>query len=146
MQLSQNFSLAELEKSQTAISSGIDNTMPENLISNAVALCMNVWQPTRDEWGPIAVTSGYRCPELNQVLGSKASSDHLRGRAIDGIPKHVPIEDVFNWMRENLEYDQIILERLDGREWIHASYREGNNRMEALTYDGTYHAVNDNEE
>lgn len=146
MQLSQNFSLEAFERSSRAIKEGINNSMPENLIPNAIALCDSVWQPTRDKFGEITESSGYRCPELNQLLGSKSSSDHLRGLALDGVPKYANIVEVFDWMRKNLEYDQIILERVDGREWIHASYRQGNNRMEAMTYDGEYHAVNDNEE
>lgn len=145
MNLSENFSLEAFERSHRAVKEGINNSMPENLIPNAVALCMNVWQPTREKFGEISESSGYRCPELNQLLGSKSSSSHPRGEALDGVPKYAPIAEVFDWMRKNLEYDQIILERVDGREWIHASYREGNNRMEALTYDGEdYIAANDN--
>jgi len=132
VQLSQNFSLAEFEKSQTAINNGIDNTIPANLIPNAVALCMNVLQPTRDHIGPIGINSGYRSPELNQAVLGASASQHMRGEAADiSIGSNDQNRELFEWMCLNVPHDQIILER--GGKWIHVSYKE--NRFQTLELD-----------
>ena len=74
MKLSQNFSLRELTKSQTAERKGIDNTPTDEHIENLKLLCENILQPVRDEWGVVSVSSGYRSPALCQAIGSKHQS------------------------------------------------------------------------
>jgi len=132
--LSENFTLAEFEKSQTAKDAGIDNTLPDNLLPNAVALCMNVLQPTRDHIGPIGVNSGYRCPELNQAVDGATASQHMRGEAADiTIGSNDQNRSLFTWMRINVPHDQIILER--GGKWIHVSFKEKGNRFQTRELD-----------
>lgn len=134
MQLSKNFSLKEFEHSQTAISNDIDNTMPDDLLTNAVALCMDVLQPTRDHIGAIGINSGYRCPELNQSVGGASASQHMRGEAADiTIGSNEQNRALFTWMRVNVPHDQIILER--GGKWIHVSYKESGNRFQTKELD-----------
>jgi len=119
VQLSQNFSREDFEKSADALAAGINNTMPDNLLPNAVELCLNVMQPTRDKFGVLIETSGYRCPELNQIQNGSEGSQHMRGEALDFLSRDANIDDVFYWMRTNLIYDQIILENHGGKKWIH---------------------------
>ena len=81
MNLSQNFSLRELTKSQTAERKGISNEPSEEHIENLKLLCTNVLQKVRDEFGVVSISSGYRSPELCEALGSKSTSQHARGQA-----------------------------------------------------------------
>lgn len=85
------FTFTELERSDTARRFAIDNTIPEAARKNVAALVDRVLDPLRRAWGgPITVTSGYRCPELNKAVGGAAGSLHMQGRAADitvGSPK-----------------------------------------------------------
>ena len=83
MLLSKNFSLLELTKSQTAERKGIDNKPTAEHIENMVALCENILQPVRDQYGSFIVSSGYRCPELCIAIGSSKDSQHAQGQAAD---------------------------------------------------------------
>ena len=84
MQLSKNFSLEELTKSQTATRKGIDNTPSPEHQENLKRLCENVLQPVRDHFSRVVtITSGYRSPELCTAIGSKITSQHARGEAAD---------------------------------------------------------------
>lgn len=128
MNFSQNFALEEFEHSDTAIEASIDNTMPEMYHPAAILLCTECLQPTRDHTGPIKVTSGYRCPELNQAVGGSSGSQHMHGEAADiTVGLNEANRDLFEWMKENRQYDQLILEQ--GGKWIHVSYKETDNRQ-----------------
>ena len=83
MQLSKNFSLAELVKSQTAERKGIDNTPNPKQKKNLKLLCENILQPIRDRFGPFIVSSGFRCHELSAAVGSSIKSQHCQGLAVD---------------------------------------------------------------
>ena len=78
------FSLKELTHSDTAVSLGIDNTIPKACVANIEHLAYNVLDPLREAWGlPIRVTSGYRSPELNEEVGGVEESWHMDGCAAD---------------------------------------------------------------
>lgn len=78
------FSLGELSHSDTAVSLGIDNTIPKERVRNIEHLVHCVLDPLREHWGlPIRVTSGYRCPELNDEVGGVEDSYHMEGCAAD---------------------------------------------------------------
>ena len=79
MQLSRNFSLQELIKSDTAISKGIDNNPNADQIEKLKALCENILQPVRDHFGRVKVTSGYRSPELCGAIGNSVNNQHAAG-------------------------------------------------------------------
>ena len=135
MNLSQNFSLRELTKSQTAERKGISNEPSEEHIENLKLLCTNVLQKVRDEFGVVSISSGYRSPELCGALGRKSTSQHGRGQAAyfecDSVDNNV----LFNWIVDNLEFDQAILEFYTGAPdsgWIHVSYDEDGNRKQTL--------------
>lgn len=84
MNLSKNFTLEELIRSATAIRLGLDNQPSAVQITNLTRLVTDVLQPLRDAWKqPIVVSSGFRCPVLNKVVGGVANSQHLVGEAVD---------------------------------------------------------------
>ena len=137
MLLSKNFSLLELTKSQTAERKGIDNKPTAEHIENMVALCENILQPVRDQYGSFIVSSGYRSPELCYAIGSNGkTSQHAKGQAADFEVAGVSNYKLASWIEENLEFDQLILECFTGGNtgWIHCSYVP-DGRRETLTYD-----------
>ena len=83
VRLSENFSLQEFTKSQTAIRQGIDNTPGEEHLANAKELFSNVVQPVRDKFGVTVINSGYRGPALNEAVGGSSKSQHCKGQAVD---------------------------------------------------------------
>jgi len=131
MQLTKNFSLLELTSSETAVRKGIDNTPSEEVISNLKAVCENILQPLRVWYGkPINITSGYRSPKLNKAIGGSTTSDHCQGCAIDFTVPKEDYEKIFQWLRENKEFDQLINEF--DFQWIHVSFRKSGNRKQVL--------------
>ena len=141
MKLSENFSLEELTKSQTATRLGIDNTPDMTAIINLRALCKNVLQPIRDNFGiPFSPNSGFRSLELNEKLGSSSTSQHCKGQAVDiEVPTMSNLE-LANWCSTMLDYDQSILEFYKEKEpssgWVHISYNIESNRKKYLSFDG----------
>lgn len=137
MNLSANFSLAEMVKSQTALRKGIDNTPDQSAIDNMEKLCTAILQPVRDHFGiPFTPSSGYRSPELCIAVGSTIKSQHAKGQAVDFEVPGVSNMELAEWIRDNLEFDQLILECYTGGNtgWVHCSYVH-EPRKEVLTYD-----------
>lgn len=138
MKLSENFTLQEFTKSQTAIRMGIDNTPGEEHLENAKALFEKVVQPVREQFGPTVINSGYRGPDLNAAVGGSSRSQHCKGEAVDIEVPGVPNAEVAEWIRDNLEFDQLILEfytpGIPDSGWVHVSYTDnGENRKSVLT-------------
>ena len=142
MRLTNNFSLEEFERSDTAKRLGIDNHVPQFAVNRLRTLCEKVLQPVRDHFGiPIIITSGYRCPDLNDAVKGATSSQHMKGEAADfkikvDNTKGVKLYDLYLWMVDNLSFDQLIWEVRDGgrRKWIHVSYKnEKTNRQQVFT-------------
>ena len=124
MKLTKNFSLEEMTKSQTALRKGIDNTPTPDKIEPLTMLCESVLQPVRDHFDrPVTITSGYRSPELCVAIGSKITSQHTKGQAADFEVPGVSNMVVAELIRDNLEFDQLILECYTGGNtgWIHCS-------------------------
>ena len=137
MKLSQNFSLRELTKSQTAERKGISNEPSEEHIENLKLLCINILQPIRNEFGVVSVSSGYRSPALCEAIGSKITSQHARGQAADFECYGVDNNKLFEWATENLTFDQAILEFYNGDPesgWIHMSYKDKNRGQKLRAY------------
>jgi len=136
MKLSPNFSLAELTKSQTAERKGITNMPSADAIHNLVLLAENILQPVRNEFGTFMVSSGYRSPELSIAIGSSKDSQHCTGSAADFEVANVDNYVLAQWIRDNLVFDQLIMECYTGGNtgWIHCSYAL-RARKELLTYD-----------
>ena len=137
MSLSKNFSLNELTKSQTAERKGIDNTPSTEHQENLKSLCEMILQPIRDHFGQVvSVSSGYRSPELCVAIGSSTQSQHAKGQASDFEIFGVSNKELADWIDENLDYDQLILEYWKESDpnsgWVHCSYTDGSNRKQYL--------------
>lgn len=137
-----HFSIRELSRSETASRKGINNTPNSAVVSALTALIDNVLDPLREKWGaPIIITSGYRCPALNRVVGGAVNSQHIRGEAADIRTISDSPEDNMKLLKCLLEsgliYDQVIAENIDGKgrpDWIHVSYTTKRaNRMKKTT-------------
>tara|TARA_B100000963_G_C22616193_1_gene667473 strand:+ start:93 stop:542 length:450 start_codon:yes stop_codon:yes gene_type:complete len=136
MMLSENFSLEELTKSQTAIRKGIDNNPNADHIAALGHLAMNILQPVRNHFGkPYTPSSGYRSVELCLAIGSSEKSQHAKGEAADFEVPNVSNMELAQWIVSNLDFDQLILEYYTGGNtgWVHCSYKEFGNRKEVLT-------------
>jgi len=132
MQLSENFTLAEMTFSQTAQRRGINNTPSQTEINNLRRLCIHVLQPLRNHFQrPVIVTSGYRSPQLNKAIGGSQTSQHSKGEAADFTVSGIGLIQTCNYIAKNLPFDQLIYE-FDS--WIHVSY-SGRNRRQLLTID-----------
>ena len=126
MKLSNNFSLAELVKSQTAVRKGINNEPGTAEINNLIHLAESVLQPVREHFGkPVMISSGYRSPELCEAIGSSSKSQHARGEAADFEIQGVDNKELATWISKNTTFDQLILEFYDEGDpnsgWVHCS-------------------------
>ena len=142
MQLSKHLKLEEFEKSMTATRKGIENKAGSGEIKNLTDLCYGILEPVRAKFDkPITITSGYRSPELCEAIGSKATSQHTKGQAVDFEIAGVNNLAIGLWLTNNVNFDQCILEFWKDGEpnsgWVHCSYKEGSNRKQVLTYDGS---------
>jgi len=127
MKLSKNFYLSELTKSQTAERMGLDNNPSEDETENLRLLCERVLQPIRDHFDEVVtVSSGYRNEILSEKIGSSRKSQHCKGQACDFEIFGVANNKVSDWIKENLMFDQLILEYWEPGQpnsgWIHVSY------------------------
>lgn len=135
MKLSDHFSVAELSFSETAVRLGIDNTPDDEAIRYLSILCEEVLEPLRAIVGPIHVTSGFRCLELNRALRSKDTSHHRFGRAADiQVKGMTPLEVCNTVIEQRLPFAELIHEH--GR-WCHVSIHADNEkpRPETMTID-----------
>lgn len=138
MQLSKNFSLEEMIKSETALRHDMDNTPGKTEIANMAALCEKVLQPVRDHYQKgVKVNSGYRHPEVNAKVGGSKTSDHCKGMAADIEIPGVPNHELAKWISENLQFTQVILEfytlGVPDSGWVHVSYDPADLKKQELT-------------
>ena len=138
VQLTPNFSLAEMVKSETALRHGLDNTPGDTEIANLKLLCEKVLQPVRNHYGKgVKVNSGFRHPEVNAAVGGSKTSDHCRGQAADIEIPGVPNAELAQWIMDNLDYTQLILEfytpGIPDSGWVHVSYDSANLKNQELT-------------
>ena len=140
IKLSSHFTLTELTRSATAQRLGLDNTPDAQSLDNLRALATNLLEPLRQLYGsPIYVTSGYRCPDLNAVVGGAASSQHSRGQAAD-IKGATPEENrkLLGLLLANpdkIPFDQVIAEKCDKKgnpTWLHVSFSTKQQRSQVL--------------
>lgn len=132
MNLSFHVTIDEFIYSPTAIRKGINNKMNSVQVAKAILLCENVFEPIRRHLNkPIKITSGFRCEQLNKLIGGANGSQHTKAEAFD-----LDLQDrsVFDWIIKNVEFDQAIYEYGNDlkADWFHVSYRKGNNRKQAL--------------
>ncbi|MFL0686102.1 peptidase M15-like protein [Algoriphagus aquaeductus] len=133
MQLSKNFPLRELLRSQTATRMGFEEQFTPSpvIIDHLRLLCQHVLQPLRDSLGrAVFVNSGYRCPRVNQAIGGSPNSQHLTGQAADIEVAHLSIEQLYQRIKNSaLPYDQLIQE-FD--QWVHVSFNPAGGRRQCL--------------
>lgn len=151
LRLTEHFTLAEFERSATATANGIDNRVPSQYVPALQQLCKEILEPLRAFANqPIIIGSGYRCSQLNIKVGGAYASQHTLGEAADiYIPKttytdwddnkaHTDkelAERWFSWLQSHTDYDQLIMETSNGRDfWIHVSCRKNikKNRHQVL--------------
>ena len=138
MKLSPNFSLAEMIKSDTALRLDMENEPDDDHIDNMIALCENVLQKVRDHYGKgVKVNSGFRHPDVNAKVGGSKTSDHCKGMAADIEIPGVANADLAEWIVENCEFRQVILEfytpGVPDSGWVHVSYNPDDNKKQVLT-------------
>ena len=129
----------------TATRLGIDNTPEDDQLHFMEIIAEKVFEPLR-KWvgGPIKINSFYRCPELNKAIGGSATSQHCKGQAmdIDDTFGKATNAEMFHWIKENLDFDQMIWEfgDDDNPDWIHISYvseeKNRNRCLRAQRYNG----------
>lgn len=136
-QLTEHFTLAEMIVSPTAKRLGIPNTPTAEHIENMRYCCEKILEPVRAKFGPVTVNSSYRAPLVNKAVGGSKTSQHVNGQAIDFEVQGVSNKVVADWVADNLEFDQVILEFYTAGDknsgWVHASIKkEGGNRRQRL--------------
>ncbi len=138
MKISKHVSYKEGVRSNTATRRGIDNTPTDDHLHFMEIIAHEIFEPLR-EWvsGPIKINSFYRSPDLNTAIGGSATSQHCKGQAmdIDDTFGHKTNAEMFEWIRENLDFDQMIWEFGDDNnpDWVHVSYvSEAKNRNRCL--------------
>jgi hypothetical protein len=131
IQLTDNFQLWELVKSDTADRKNIDNTPTPREIEHLRKLCKQILQPARDALGAMKITSGFRSEDLNRFVGGVSNSDHRQGYAADIIPVNAGTRAFAEWVAKNCEFDQIILEfgTSENPNWIHVSAAPRNRKI-----------------
>jgi len=141
--ISKHISYKEGVYSITATRRGINNDPNDEQLSNMELLAEKVFEPLR-EWvgGPIKINSFFRCPELNKAIGGSSKSQHCHGQAIDIDDTYgkVANSEMYHYIKENLDFDQIIWEfgDDDNPNWVHISYvSEEDNRRRCLKAERT---------
>ena len=135
MKLSKHLDIAEVIRSESAKREGIINMPTPEHYENLKVIAEKVFEPIREHLGvPILISSGYRSESLNIYIGGSRSSDHSKGRALDidmdGSSSGVTNKMVFEFIKDNLEYDQLINEF--DYAWVHVGYRLDANRKQTL--------------
>ena len=137
MKISEHISMKEALRSNTAKRLGIDNMPDNDTLVNMQITAQHIFEPLRNKFNePIYISSFYRSPELNKAIGGSTSSQHCKGEAIDidDVYSKASNADFFNYIKDKLEFDQLIWEFGDDENpaWVHASYSLGKNRMRVL--------------
>ena len=138
MNLTKNFTLSEMIKSETALRHGMANDPSPTEIENLRVLCEEVLQKVRDYYGMgVKVNSGFRHPLVNAKVGGSTTSDHCKGFAADIEIPGIPNAELAEWIAEHLEFRQLILEfytpGIPDSGWVHVSYNPADNKKQILT-------------
>jgi len=138
MKLTENFTLSEMVKSETALRQGLDNTPGDAEIANLKVLAEKVLQPIRDNFKRgVKVNSGFRHPNVNAAVGGSRTSDHCKGQAADIEIPGLANADLAEWIKNNLKFTQLILEfytpGIPDSGWVHVSYDPANLKCQVLT-------------
>ena len=137
--ISKHISYKEAVGSNYAKQKGIKNKPNEDQVENMKLLAKKVFEPLREWVGcPIRVNSMFRSKELNSAIKGSSTSSHMKGEAMDitrmacGKENCKSNLDMFHWIKDNLEFDQLIWEFGSEPKWLHVSYNKDNNRQQVL--------------
>ena len=139
MNVSKNFTLTELTKSEAASRKGLKNDPNPQELANLKALCENILEPIRAHFGKsVKINSAFRSQKVNSAIGGASTSQHTRGQAADIEITGVANADLAEWIVKNLDFDQVILEfytqGIPDSGWVHVSFAaKGKNRKSVLT-------------
>lgn len=133
---SPNFTWRELTRSQTATRHGLSNEPSPEARAALISLCKNILEPVRAKFGPVQVTSGFRAIHVNRLIGSSDGSQHTSGEAADIEIPGVPNIELARYIRDYLDFDQLILEFFNDDDpssgWVHVSWKRTGNRRQTL--------------
>lgn len=133
--ISKNFTIEEVQNSSYAREHELDNVLPSVYYMNAIRLARNILEPIRARYGAFSPLSWYRSQKVNEGVGGSKTSDHMTACAADIRIKGVSNLELAEWIRDNLEFKQLILEPT----WCHVSWVLGHSNKEVLTnIDGKY--------
>ncbi|MDD6516750.1 MAG: D-Ala-D-Ala carboxypeptidase family metallohydrolase [Prevotella sp.] len=125
MQLSEHFKLFEFTRSGVALDRNLNNTPNDEQIEAMRALCQNILEPLRRQYGPIVISSGFRSKTINRLVGGSPTSQHLSGEAADIVVSSPERANaIYAFISRNLDFDQLIFEPIYSPKprWIHVSY------------------------
>ena len=141
MNLSKHLTLFEMTRSETAKRKGVSNEPTPQHIENMKVLAEKIFEPIRRHFdSPIYISSGYRSAALNKIVpGASKTSQHSEGKAVDldqdNTGSKITNVEIFNWIKDNLDFDQLIWEFGNDRNpsWVHVSYNtDGPQRGQVL--------------
>lgn len=140
MKITENFSLEELISSETARKRGINNTPSESIKNSLIKLTEDILQPIRDRYGkPIKVTSGYRSPQLNKIIGGAKTSQHMYGEAADLKASDGDNRKLFNLILEMIKSGEITVGQCiweygtkQQPRWVHISLPNSKHKNQVL--------------
>lgn len=127
--ISKNFTLDEVQRSKYAREHELDNVLPSIYYMNAIRLANNILEPIRERYGAFSPLSWYRSQKVNEGVKGSKNSDHMIGAAADIRHPKVSNMELAEWIRDNLEFKQLILEK----SWVHVSYVLGNKDKQVST-------------
>ena len=139
--VSEHISFLEATKSEAAIRHGLTNIPDDETFSRMKLVAQMIFEPLRIWHGkPVGISSFFRSKAVNLIIGGAENSQHVTGEAIDIdadiYQNGITNSDIFNYIADNLDYDQLIAEgeNTDGTPaWVHASYRTSpENRRQKL--------------
>jgi len=141
--ITKNFTWNELFKSEIAIRYGIDNTtIDQDILNNIRLLTENILQPVRDKFGQIRIASGYRCPEVNKLVGGSSNSNHVLGIAadIEPIDSDTKLVDILTFIEKELDYHELIAEWFPNG-WVHVAHKHYPRTLKIKDLDHNYEQV-----
>lgn len=125
--------LADCTKSATAKASNIDNTPSDEQVVSMKLVAENIFDKVKEKFPKAFASSFFRSVDLNKKIGGAKTSQHCKGEAVD-IDSNDQNAEIFEWVKANLEYDQLIWEKGNSKSpaWVHVSFKEKNNRQQVL--------------
>lgn len=144
VRLSPLFNLEDFTLSETALKTGIVNEPPvadqAEIVARLRLLAVHILDKVAKQFDTRPqISSGYRCPVLNEKVGGLPTSQHQSGHAVDFELPGQSLLEVARWMQDHLDFDQLLLERAGGKTWIHVSYvDQAHNRHEVKWFDGSH--------